>query len=72
MRKVVIPLVIAAVVLGSCSREPDYFSKEYQTKNHIWKRFDVFWFDVPVQKNDVLDFYLTLSHDKTTRWISSG
>ncbi len=64
MRKFVIPLIIATIVLGSCSSESDYFHKEYKLKNQVWKRFDVFWFDVPVEKNDLLDFYLSVSHNK--------
>ncbi|NOX87112.1 MAG: gliding motility lipoprotein GldH [Chlorobi bacterium] len=64
MRKIIILVIIATFMLGSCNSKPDYFNKEYKMTNQVWKRFDVFWFDVPVRKNDVLDFYLPLSHTK--------
>jgi len=41
MRTIFISLIIAAFVLGSCSREPDYFHKDYKLKDLVWKRFDI-------------------------------
>jgi len=59
--KNVIALVIAIVLVTSCGNRTVF--KEYRTLDNIsWNRFDIQNFDVAVDKDDRLDFYLFIRH----------
>ncbi len=59
--KNMLALVIVIVLVASCGNRTVF--KEYRTLDNIsWNRFDIQNFDVAVNKDDRLDFYLFIRH----------
>ena len=59
--KKIVALVIAIMLVTSCGNRTVF--KEYRKLDAVsWNRFDIQNFDVTVQKDDWLDFYLFIRH----------
>ena len=59
--KKIVGTLAAVLLLTACGNKTVY--KEYHTfENVSWNRFDIQNFEVPVNENDVLDFYLLVRH----------
>jgi len=56
MRKLIWILFIPVLLLGCSS--PPVFEGETAMENEVWNRFNFLIFEVPVEDNSLLDFYL--------------
>ena len=59
--KLILMLSASILLLASCGNKPVF--KEYrkmETAN--WNRFDIQFFEVPVSRGEVLDFYIFMQH----------
>jgi len=60
MLKIIFPLIFS-LLLANCSSNTSF--KQYKKFDDVsWNRFDILEFDVPVKKNEPVDFYLALRH----------
>lgn len=61
MNRIILVSIISLLLLTSCGNKVVY--REYHKMENIsWNRFDIQNFEVPVEKGDVLDFYLSIRH----------
>jgi gliding motility-associated lipoprotein GldH len=61
MNRTIIISIIISFLLASCGNKV-VFRQYNKMENVSWNRFDIQHFDVPVEKDDVLDFYLAIRH----------
>ena len=59
--KIILTVTAMVLLFTSCGNRTVF--KEYREMENVsWNRFDLQNFDIPVNKNDALDFYLYLRH----------
>ena len=61
MKRLFLLTIISIVLLSSCG-DNVVFRQYNKMENVSWNRFDFQTFEVPVEQNDMLDFYLALRH----------
>ncbi len=61
MKKPVYIVFVLLLTLISCSGK-HFFESKHTFEGNVWKRFDFVIFEVPVNKGDVLDFYISVKY----------
>lgn len=61
MRQIIFLSILSILFLTSCG-DSVVFRQYNKMENVSWNRFDIQNFEVPVEKDDVFDFYLAIRH----------
>jgi len=69
MKKLFIIILFLSTVISCTNNRSTVFEKTTSIEKHNWQRFDKLNFDVPINKNDTLNFYLNFQYNKDFKGI---
>ena len=69
MKKLFVIILLLSTVISCTNSNSTVFDKTTSIKKHNWQRFDKLNFDVPINKKDILNFYLNFQYNEDYKGI---